>query len=59
MSDDFVETYTPTDEELKARKKRNMAIALLLAAFVVIVFVTLISKGVTIFDAAQEGVSDA
>lgn len=35
----------PTDEEVKARTKRNIALALGLLFFVVIVFVTMVSRG--------------
>jgi len=39
---DFVE---PTDAEIAARGKRNIALAVGLAAFVIFVFVTVISRG--------------
>ncbi len=35
----------PTDEELAARKSRNVAIALALSAFMIFVFITMISRG--------------
>jgi len=35
----------PTDEELKARNKRNAAIAVSLALFMLFVFVTMITRG--------------
>lgn len=38
--------HQPTPEELKARNKRNIAIALSLALFMIFVFVTMVSKGV-------------
>ena len=38
--------HPPTPEELKARSKRNIAIALSLALFMIFVFVTMISRGV-------------
>ncbi len=38
--------HEPTPAELKARNKRNMAIALALGLFMVFVFVTMISRGV-------------
>lgn len=38
----FVE---PSEEELKARNRRNVAIALSLAAFMVFVFITMVSSG--------------
>ena len=38
----FVE---PTKEEVKARTKRNIALALGLLLFVVLVFVTMVSRG--------------
>ena len=39
---DYVE---PTAEEVKARSKRNIALALGLLLFVVLVFVTMVSRG--------------
>jgi len=39
----FVE---PTPEEIKARTKRNIAIALALLAFTAFVFITMVSRGV-------------
>ena len=48
MSEGNLDRYEPTEQELKARKKRNIAIGLLLAIFVIIVFVTLVSKGIVI-----------
>jgi len=38
------EFHTPTPAELKARNKRNIAIALGLAAFMIFVFVTMITR---------------
>ena len=38
--------HEPTPEELKARSRRNVAIAVSLAVFMVFVFVTMISRGV-------------
>jgi len=35
----------PTAEEIKARSKRNIALALGLLLFVVLVFVTMVSRG--------------
>ena len=35
----------PTPEEIKARSKRNIALALGLLIFVVLVFVTMVSRG--------------
>ena len=35
----------PTDEEVKARTKRNIALAIGLLLFVVLVFVTMVSRG--------------
>ena len=35
----------PTDEEIKARTKRNIALAIGLLLFVVLVFVTMVSRG--------------
>ena len=35
----------PTAEELKARGKRNIAIAVSLAAFMIFVFVTMVTRG--------------
>ena len=40
------EFHTPTPEELRARNKRNVAIALGLALFMLFVFVTMVSRGV-------------
>lgn len=39
------EFSTPTPEEIKARTKRNIALALGLLLFVVLVFVTMVSRG--------------
>ena len=39
------EFHAPTKAELKARNKRNIAIALGLALFMIFVFVTMVSKG--------------
>lgn len=38
------ETYIPSDDELKARRKRNLAIAFGLAAFMVFVFLTMLGR---------------
>lgn len=38
--------HQPSPEELKARGKRNIALAVSLALFMVFVFVTMISRGV-------------
>lgn len=38
---DFIE---PTAEELKARGRRNIAIAVALAAFMIFVFVTMVTR---------------
>jgi len=35
----------PTPEEIKARTKRNVALALGLLLFVILVFVTMVSRG--------------
>lgn len=43
MSEDK-QPYTPTPEEYKARNKRNIAIALLLAAFMLFVFFTMLVR---------------
>jgi len=40
--------YQPSEAEIKARGRRNIAIALLLVAFMVFVFVTIVSRGVSI-----------
>jgi len=40
------EFHEPTPAELKARNKRNVAIALGLALFMIFVFVTMVSRGV-------------
>lgn len=46
MSDDRnPDGYQPSPEELKARNRRNIAIALLLLAFMVFVFITIIVRG--------------
>ena len=42
---EFPEKYTPTDEELAARRKRNIALALALAIFVILIFVTMLVRG--------------
>jgi hypothetical protein len=39
-----IETVTPTEAQKKARRSRNVAIALSLAAFVVLVYVVSIVK---------------
>jgi len=36
----------PTDDELAARRSRNIAIALALVAFIVFVFLTMISRAI-------------
>ena len=41
----YPEPYKPTDEELAARRKRNIALAIALFVFVVLVFVTMIVRG--------------
>jgi len=38
--------YEPTPEEIKARKKRNIAIALLLVGFIAFVVFVVISRGI-------------
>ena len=38
------EIYQPTEEELKARNRRNVAIALSLAGFMLFVFVTMVIR---------------
>ena len=43
MGDDH-EFYKPSEAELSARRKRNTAIALALAAFVFIVFFTMLGR---------------
>lgn len=40
------EFYEPTPAELKARKKRNVAIALLLVAFIIFVMFAVVSRGI-------------
>ena len=40
------EFHEPTAAELKARNKRNIAIALGLALFMIFVFVTMVARGV-------------
>ncbi len=45
------ETITPTKTQLKARRSRNIAIGLALAAFVVLVYVASLAKlGPALFD---------
>jgi len=45
------ETITPTEKQLKARRSRNIAIGLALAAFAVLVFVASLAKlGPALFD---------
>ena len=41
---DAPETYQPTKEELTARNKRSVAIALGLVAFMVFVFLTMLAR---------------
>jgi len=38
------EVYQPTGEELKARNRRNIALALALAGFMLFVFVTMLTR---------------
>ncbi len=40
------EFYQPTEAELKARKKRNVAIAMLLVLFIAFVVFAVLSRGV-------------
>ena len=40
------EFHEPTPEELKARNKRNIALAVGLALFMIFVFVTMVARGV-------------
>ncbi len=40
------EFYEPTEAELQARKKRNLAIAALLALFMVFIVFTIVSRGI-------------
>ena len=40
------EFYEPSEAELKARKKRNVAIALLLVGFMIFIVFTIVSRGV-------------
>lgn len=35
----------PTPDELKARSKRNIAVAVSLAAFMIFIFVTMVTRG--------------
>jgi hypothetical protein len=44
VNENFPETYEPTALELKARNRRNIAIALLLASFMAFVFITMITR---------------
>ena len=44
MTEEFPETYEPSPEELKARNRRNIVIALLLAAFMGFVFITMVTR---------------
>lgn len=47
------EYLKPTEKQLKARRKRNVAIALALVAFVVLVYVGSLAKlGAQLFDRA-------
>lgn len=39
------EFHAPSEAEIKARSKRNVAIAIGLAAFMIFVFVTMIARG--------------
>lgn len=41
-----IEFHEPTPEELKARSKRNIALAVGLALFMIFVFVTMVSRGI-------------
>lgn len=40
------EFYEPTEAELKARSKRNIAIGVLLALFMVFIVFTIVSRGI-------------
>lgn len=45
------ERITPTEQQLKARRSRNVAIGLALAAFVVLVYLASVAKlGPALFD---------
>jgi len=43
--EEYPEVYTPSPDELKARNRRNLAIAALLAAFMIFVFMSIIMRG--------------
>ena len=45
MDDKDPDVCQPSPQELKARNRRNVAIALLLVGFMVFVFVTIIVRG--------------
>ena len=42
--DTYPETYQPTEQELAARNKRNAAIGIGLAVFMIFVFLTMLSR---------------
>jgi len=42
--DNNPETYQPTGEELKARNRRNIGLALALAGFMLFVFITMVTR---------------
>lgn len=43
--EEYPETYQPSAAELKARNRRNIAIAIALAGFMLFVFITMITRG--------------
>ncbi len=45
--------YEPTPAEIKARKKRNIAIALLLVAFIFFVMFAIVSRGIVMTPGAN------
>lgn len=47
------EFYEPTEAELKARKKRNVAIALLLGLFMIFIVFTIVSRGIVMTPGAN------
>ncbi len=42
--EEFPEIYQPSEAELKARNRRNIALAVVLAGFMLFVFVTMITR---------------
>ena len=44
MYDQEPEVYYPSEEELKARNRRNIGLALALSAFMILAFITMVTR---------------